>query len=501
VPPPAAPSRVHGGSRRAWVVVLALVAVAAFASRLVPLLRGGGLWGLAGYDGGVYYAAAAGLAHGELPYADFLLLHPPGILLALAPFGLLGRAVGHPDGQALARLVWMGLGTVSALLVTLTLRRSGPAAAGIGGLLYAIWLPAIYVERTTTLEAVTGVLTMGAVCLLTRPVANALGDRAALVAGLLLGASMAVKIWGAAPLLAVAVWCLVAYGRRAALLLLAGAAAAAVVICLPFFVVAPVRMWDMVVGAQLGRRRVPLDWMVKAVDSAGLTNVQSAQGPLLVLVTVAVVLAAALSWRSPVGRVATLLLLVGIALLVASPAWATDYASLLAAPIALLAGTGTARVRAGLSRWPTLPVVALAGVLALEAGYVAASAPETRFGEHFPGRTLAAVVADLPGCVTSDDPAALVAADVIGRNIERGCPLMVDLGGYSYYLQPAAQARTGRPENAQWQQFVLDYESSGTANIVVRFEDGGTTRATRRTIDSWPVVGYAGRYPVRQAPR
>ena len=498
-PPVGAAARGRGRTR--WFAVLAVVAVVAFASRLVPVLRGGGLWGLTGYDGGVYYAAAAGLAHGRLPYVDFLLLHPPGILLALAPFGLLGRVIGDPDAQAAARLAWMGLGTLSALFVAGTLRRHGPPVALVGGLLYAVWVPAVYVERTTALEALTGVLTLGAVLILTRPAARDLGTRGAVVAGLLLGAATATKIWGVAPLVVLAAWCVYAYSVRRALQLLAGAAAAAVVVCLPFFVRSPVLMWDMVVGAQLGRRRVPLDWYTKAVDTAGLTKVQGPQAELLVVVTAAVLLAVALSWRSRVGQVATLLLVVGLALLAVSPAWATDYASLVAAPVALLAGTATGTVRRRWTgRWPG-SFVPVAAVLALVAGYTVVSAPETTFGERFPGASLAAVVVELPGCVTSDDPAALVAADVLGRNIERGCPLVVDLGGYSYYLQPGASARTSRPGNAQWQQFVLDYASSGTANVVVRFENGGTTRATRRTIEGWPVVGYAGRYPVRQAPR
>ena len=50
----------------------------------------------------------------------------------------------------------MGLGALSALLVALTLRRRGPAVALVGGLLYAVWVPAIHVERTTALEALTG---------------------------------------------------------------------------------------------------------------------------------------------------------------------------------------------------------------------------------------------------------------------------------------------------------------------------------------------------------
>ena len=82
-------------------------------------------------------------------------------------------------------------------------------------------------------------LTMGAVLLLTRPAARALGPRGAMVAGLLLGAATATKIWGVAPLLVLAGWCAWAYGVRRGVQLLTGAAAAAVVIYLPFFVRSP----------------------------------------------------------------------------------------------------------------------------------------------------------------------------------------------------------------------------------------------------------------------
>ena len=61
------------------------VRVLALASRLLPVVRGGGLSSVLGYDDAVHHAAAVGLAHGRLPYRDFLLLHPPGVLVALAP--------------------------------------------------------------------------------------------------------------------------------------------------------------------------------------------------------------------------------------------------------------------------------------------------------------------------------------------------------------------------------------------------------------------------------
>ena len=59
----------------------------------------------------------------------------------------------------------------------------------------------------------------------------------------------------------------------------------------------------------------------------------------------------------------------------------------------------------------------------------------------------------------------------------------------------------GRARNAQWQAFTLEYLGSGGATVVVRFEDGvGLSRASKATIESWPVLGPAGRYLVRRPP-
>ena len=60
-------------------------------ARLGEVLHGAGLTSDLGYDPGVYFAAADGLVHGRVPYRDFVLLHPPGIMLAVAPFALATR--------------------------------------------------------------------------------------------------------------------------------------------------------------------------------------------------------------------------------------------------------------------------------------------------------------------------------------------------------------------------------------------------------------------------
>jgi hypothetical protein len=87
-----------------------LIGAVAYVARLVPVVRGAGLRGMNSYDGAVYYAAAAGLAHGLLPYRDFLFLHPPGIVVALDQLRRPRSQLGF--GQRLTDMV--GLTTLHA---------------------------------------------------------------------------------------------------------------------------------------------------------------------------------------------------------------------------------------------------------------------------------------------------------------------------------------------------------------------------------------------------
>ena len=106
-------------------------------------------------------------------------------------------------------------------------------------------------------------------------------------------------------------------------------------------------------------------------------------------------------------------------------------------------------------------------------------------------------MADLPGCVTADEPAALIQLDVFSRNIARGCPVVIDLGGNSYDLTPGLDIP--RPDNPAFQDFALRYLSSGSASLVVRFRDGtGLSKQTMQSIHSWPHVASASGYEVRR---
>ena len=133
------------------------------------MIGGGGLFGHLGYDGAVYYAAAVGVASGQAPYRDFLLLHPPGIVVSLLPFADLGRLIGDPSAMAVARVAWMAMGACSAVVAALIFRRYGTGPALVAGLSYAVFLPAIRVEHSTTLEAPGSLCVLVAMALLTRP--------------------------------------------------------------------------------------------------------------------------------------------------------------------------------------------------------------------------------------------------------------------------------------------------------------------------------------------
>ena len=291
----AAPPALQIRSRRTTVVLAAVIFAVAFLARLGPMVRGGGLTGFTNYDDGVNFGGALGLVHGELPYRDFLWLHPPGIELALAPFAALSWLIGEPTAFVAARIGWMVVGAVNALLVARLLRPAGWAGAVFGGLVYALFWPAIVAEQTVRLEAVATTCLLIALILLSsaRPPSRA---SVIVLAGTLLGLAAATKMWGVVPVVILAGWLWSQAGIRKAALLVAGAAASCAAICLPFFLAAPGAMWQMVVLNQLARQR-PVSVDQRLIEITGLGPIAARGMPWVLLVGLAVlVLGAALAW-------------------------------------------------------------------------------------------------------------------------------------------------------------------------------------------------------------
>ena len=485
---------------RPAITPLAAVAIGAiaFAARLWPVLRGGGLRGLGDYDDGVYFSGADAIVSGRVPYRDYVLLHPPGLVLLLTPFAALGRLVGDPNGWAVARLAMMAVGGLSAALVFLVCRRFGTVAALTGGLLYAVWIPAVQGEFSTLLECIPNALLLGALLVL--------GSRRAvrvpyqLVAGAALGLGVSIKMWGVVPLLVVLGWQLLSAGRRRAVTVLAAAVGAAVVVCAVPFALAPGRMWWYVVSDQLVRSGASTSLVTRAgsftpvhalLPTVGTTGTALA---LAVLGLVGAALAVA-AWGDRRARVFVVLLLANGAVLVGSPPYFPHYGAFLAPPVALTAGVGVQRAWEALSPASPRPLGRLRPLLAGLVGvFVVACAltlvQRVRLTTPFPRAQLTAQLAHR-GCVAADAPSALILTDVLSRDLRQGCPTRIDVTGPTYNSDRYIGAN-GRPVsrrlNPLWQRDILDYLESGQVAIVARPSGDELAPATLARLRRHPLL-------------
>lgn len=460
------------------------VGLVALAPRLGYVLASkAGLSGGFGYDSGVYYAAADALVHGRAPYSDFVLLHPPGITLGLAPFAAFGALTTDHRGFVLATVACCVLGAVNAALVVRVARASGfgsgPAVAG--GLLYAVWFGSVGAEYLIRLEPVGNFLVLCGLLAYTRSRTSPHG-RWPLLCGAALGAAAAVKIWWAVPVVLVAAWFLAT--RRAQLCrYVLGAAAALVAICGPFFLIAPGAMWRMVVLDQLGRPRFP-GLPTRLAGLTGLSWVaphftQQHRAAIIVVAGLVLVVGCVIAVRVRHGVLPVVLLATGIAVLLMAPSWYASYDDYLAPGLALstsAAVAGIARgVRVELPAW--LRWTARGGGTAILAGAVATAVAvavlvpvDATFS--YPSVRMAAAVED-SRCVMSDAPMPLILMDVLSRDLRNGCRDWVDVAGRTYGGADASpQLASGeyvpRAANPQWQHDLTDYLFSGDAITLIR---------------------------------
>jgi alpha-1,2-mannosyltransferase len=397
----------------------------------------------------------------------------------------------------------MALGSLTAVLIARWLRPLGLPAAALGGLCYALLLPAVTIEVTTRLEPLAAACLAGALALIgvDRP-RTALQAPAVLVAGGLLGFAAVVKIWGVVPLVVVIAYLAITVGVRRAAWATAGAVAVGCLVCLPFLLAAPGQMWRQVVSDQFGRDPANVPTLDRLAEILGIGLVAGrgqdalpplAAGALVVLGLLTAGVVGVLALRTAQGRLAVILLVAFIALLLFTPTWLPHYAGVSAGVLAATLGAGVGELLRLLRPAPLRGLALVVSGLLL-VGF-AAQLTQARFGDRFPARALARAVAPLPGCITADDPGALLGMNVLRRNVQRGCRLVLDPGGYSYDLRP----QVPRNRDPRWQRFFLDYMASGTATMKTRYHTGfGLTRPTARTYRTWPVIVEIGGYELRR---
>ena len=364
---------------------------------------------------------------------------------------------------------------------------------------YAIFIPAVVSEDNTTLEAIGSVCLLGALVLLVRQWDGRSSATAGLVvAGALLGVSTATKIWGVVVVVVVVAWSVRQIGLRRAGLVLAGAAGATFVICLPFFVAAPATMWRMVVFDQIGRRRVSEPLTGRITDTLGLSELRDNAGTGVLAVVGLIILLAVLvlAVRTPIGRFAGVLFAVTFALLMWTPPWSLQYTPLVAPAAALLVGAATERLLSITGRFRNLAGL---GVGAALVGYALFSLPGLPAGSHFPGDRLEAIFVKNPGCVVTDDPILLIETGALQRNYALNCPVVADMSGYSWDIQPSATKQMSRQRNKQWNAVALQHFASGDVSVVVRFRSlAGLSDDTKEEMATWPLLGKVNGLEVRK---
>ena len=487
-----------GRSSRSDLVVVAGIMGLALVVRLLPVLRGGGLYGLMDYDDGVYFGSAVALVHGLIPYRDFLLLHPPGILYVLAPFAALGNLVGDATAFALARLAFMLLGAANAGLVALIAGRSGRRAALCAGVLYAVWPVAAGVERTTWLIAPQNTLLLLALFALSRPGPSgapvAPGVRRSALAGVLLGLSFGCQLWGAVPLVVVLGWLVLVSRRqpggwlRPALAYVIAAGVATAIVWLPFLVAAGSQMVRFVVLDQAGRPPLSGSKVARLRNIEGLSMIGTVGRGVPSVIVVAGFLGTAAAvawaaWRRPAIRLWAALLAAQTVVLMVIPPF-LHYAGWLG-PAGALAIGGAADAIIGRRRPAGRPSLAFATAYTIGLGLLLVATLAHRVGTPFDAARAEAAIGSAR-CVSSDSPVLLIETGALHRDLEAGCPLRLDPSGTSYDTDRGLPRN--RPAQPEYQRAMEAYYAGSDAALFMRLPGDGFSPET------WAAI--RGRLPV-----
>jgi hypothetical protein len=365
----------------------------------------------------------------------------------------------------------------------------------VAAVIYACWQPAVYAEQSTFLEPVGNLLVLAALTLLIK-VERAPTAKTDLLAGVLLGAAVTVKIWYVVPLAVIVAWQLLARRPSSAARMVTSGVAAVAAVTVPFAVLAGRAMARMVLHDQLFRPRTHTPRLVRLDGIFGLRALTPADASARhwvvgVIVAVVIVLAgAALTERAawPLAAIFT----ADLTVLLASPLYLEHYASYIAGPAALLIGIGAARLqreapgRAALRS--VLVAVAVASVVS------AVSAVRLSGGVGFPRHSFAAAAP--VGCVAADDPLALVEIDRLSSDFRQGCAVDVDVSGVILDRYPKVSPDgviVPRWRNPRWQGYLYDYLTDAGAFIVCRASSDGMTERFLRDFGRFPlIVGHPG---------
>ena len=459
-----------GSSRRAapglgWLpfsltpagAVIVAVTLLALGLRCFQIFRTGHLLGVGDYDDGTDFGGALRLIHGIVPYRDFIIVQPPGIVLLMVPAAALSPLIGTAGSIAVAKVLTVAASTAAVVLGGLLVRHRGVFATLVTCGVIAIYPGSVQAAHTVMLEPWLTVFCLaGAVAVFDRDRLTGSGRRLAW-GGAALGFAGAVKVWAIIPAAVIVAACLLgAEPVRRATRFVAGVAAGFLIPVLPFAILAPGRFYDSVIVAQLIRTdtRTPLGYRLQyltglvAWDLSTVTYLIVAIG-MVVVVAGTLIAAYLVTHRGPPPlewfSVATAALVV-VAFLVPDDFY-YHYPAFLAPFLAMAFALPAARLLDG---WRAPPhrsaglrraAIGLAGLAVLVLPFVAGGAESSPTPTY--ADALSAVQRVIPpgACVLSDEVALLISADRFTSSTP-GCSVMVDGFGTSYALAHGQRSLT-----------------------------------------------------------
>lgn len=393
------------------------------------------------YGEGVYLGAAIRLLQGVAPYRDFVLLHPPGILLLMAPVAALSKPFGTVTSLAVACDVTMLVAAANASLAAFAVRHRGIAASLVAGIALACFPLAVADDCTLLLEPyLTFFCLVGIIFLFEK--GRLAPTRRLFLGGLALGFGGAIKIWAVLIIAAALVVCLTRW-RTAVLPVVGGAAAGFVVPCLPFFLTDPhafVRDIFVVQSHRVTDGATASSVAQRVTDIMGVTGwsvVHSSQAVgvgvgIAFLALSATTLVLARRTLVPVDWVVILASVASCAALLRSSSHFVHYVYFSAAFIAMLFGICFAAGRQWLAtkmsagRFLIQPISVAVLAIAMAVFLVPQQADYARhtLSSSFDPTNLNILIPS-GACVISDIPSVVISSDLYNSS-HRGCPDAVD---------------------------------------------------------------------------
>ena len=448
-----------------------------------------------GYDDGVYYSAANGLIHGQLPYRDFILVHPPGILVLLSPFALIGRLFGDSNGLIATRIVFMLIGSVTTVLIYYIGKRLSLIAGLFAGLTYAIWYPAIIVERTSYLEAVGLFAIAFSLFLLQK---DAVTRRDFFLSGLVLGLATATKLWFAIPLIVIFLWLLLRRKIEGACLLAISSAISFLSICGYFWFKAGTKFLHLVLFAQLNRSTATGSHLGRLqkifnLEIFNFTSISKSQLLLAVLLTAPVLL---LILAKPKEYKYTLIWLsifiIQLIVILTTPTFFQSYSSFIAPSLALLIGSisySLSRLFSGKMFIRKIILLSLVIPITL----LGWQGINNEIGEGNPPLVFLRDVVTNQKCVAADSPVILVISNSLSRDLNQDCKVIFDVNGTIYGVtEPPGSnllsATQRRKHSTEYQSELVRYFEDSDLFILKRLSADGLARNSLLSLENKKLI-------------